>query len=224
VDVGCGTGALCETAANRCRPASVAGVEPSHAFLAEAEERLAGRVALHHGDASALPLDDASVDVAVSGLVLNFVRDPRWALAEMRRVTRRGGRIATYVWDYAGKMDLIRTFWDAATELDGDAAGLDEGVRFPLCHPDALAHLFEDAGLARVEAVAIAISMPFASFDEYWEPFLGGQGPAPAYAMSLDVQARGRLRDRLRERLPIHDDGTLLLMARAWAVRADVPG
>jgi SAM-dependent methyltransferase len=222
LDAGCGTGALCAAIADRCSPLSVAGVEPSEGFLKTATENLAGRAALHQGSATAIPLGDGSVDVVVSGLVLNFVPDQRAALAEMARVTVEGGTIAAYVWDYAGKMELMRLFWDAAAELDPAASGLDEGVRFPLCRPEALAKLFAGAGLEDVEVKAIDIPTPFADFDDYWQPFLGGQGPAPAYAMSLDEPARARLRDRIRERIPTAADGAIVLTARAWAARASV--
>jgi hypothetical protein len=143
-------------------------------------------------------------------------------MAEMARVTGRGGTIAAYVWDYAEGMQLIRFFWDAAVALDPAAARMDEGPRFPLCRPDALVQLFAAAGLQRVEVTAIDIPTPFASFDDYWRPFLGGQGPAPAYAMALDEAARARLRDRLRERLPAQADGSIRLTARAWAARGTV--
>ncbi|HSN41538.1 MAG TPA: methyltransferase domain-containing protein [Burkholderiales bacterium] len=222
LDVGCGTGALCAAILDRCSPASVAGVEPAEGFLETAKENLADRAALHLGSATAIPLGDASVDVAVSGLVLNFVPDQRAALAEMVRVTGKGGTIAAYVWDYAGKMALMRFFWDAAAELDPDAAKMDEGIRFPLCRPEALEKLFVAAGLQGVEVRPIDIPTPFANFDDYWRPFLGGQGPAPAYAMSLDEAARARLRDRIRERLPIAANGSITLTARAWGVRATV--
>ena len=135
LDVGCGTGALCAAIVDRCSPASVAGVEPSEGFRRTATENLAGRVLLCQGSATAIPLDDGSVDAVVSGLVLNFVPAQPAALAEMARVTRRDGTIAAYVWDYAGKMELMRFFWNAAVELDPDASSLDEGVRFPLCQP-----------------------------------------------------------------------------------------
>jgi len=222
LDVGCGTGALCAAIVDHCSPSSVAGVEPSEGFLATAQEHLAGRATLHRGSATAIPLGDASVDVVVSGLVLNFIPDPRAALLEMARVTRRGGTIAAYVWDYAEKMELMRFFWDAAGEIDPDAAKLDEGVRFPLCRPEALEALFASAGLEEAEAAPIDIPTLFADFDEYWTPFLGGQGPAPAYAMSLDETVRARIRDRVRERLPIAANGSISLTARAWAVRAGV--
>jgi SAM-dependent methyltransferase len=223
LDIGCGTGALCATIIDRCSPSSVAGVEPSEGFLSTAIENLSGRAALYHGSATAIPLGEASVDVVVSGLVLNFVPDPRAVVREMARVSGTKGTIAAYVWDYAGKMEPIRFFWDAALELDSDAAELDEGVRFPLCNPEALEALFASAGLEDVEGIAIDIPTPFANLDDYWQPFLGGQGPAPAYVMSLSEAARARLRDRLYERLPVAGDGTMSLTARAWAIRASVP-
>jgi len=222
LDVGCGTGALCAAIVDRCAPLSVTGVEPSEGFLKTAKENLAGRAELRHGSATAIPLGDASVDVVVSGLVLNFVPDQRAALVEMERVTASGGTIAAYVWDYAGKMELMRLFWDAAVELNPDAARMDEGIRFPLCHPEALMALFASAGLHGVEETAIDVPTPFASFDDYWQPFLGGQGPAPAYAMSLDEDTRTRMRDRIRERITVQADGSISLTARAWAVRATV--
>ena len=222
LDVGCGTGALCAAIVDRCSPSSVAGVEPSEGFLKTAGENLARRAVLHHGNAAASPLDEASVDVVVSGLVLNFVPDQRAALAEMARVTASGGTIAAYVWDYAGKMELMRYFWDAAADLNPDAARMDEGIRFPLCRPEALMALFAGAGLNGAVVTAIDVPTPFASFEDYWQPFLGGQGPAPAYAMSLDESTRARLRDRIRARIPVHADGSIPLTARAWAIRATV--
>lgn len=222
LDVGCGTGALCASIVDHCSPTEVTGIEPSDGFLRLARENLADRVVLHQGNAASIPLSDASVDAVVCGLVLNFVPDQLGALREFVRVTCESGTIAAYVWDYAGKMELMRYFWDSAVELDPNARALDEGERFPLCHPEALESLFVGGGLASVEVKPIDIATPFASFDEYWQPFLGGQGPAPAYAMSLDERARERLRDRTRETLPIAADGTILLTARSWAARGTV--
>ncbi len=222
LDVGCGTGALCAAILDHCAPGSVTGIEPSAGFIATATENLAGRAALHQGNATAIPLGDAEVDVVVSGLVLNFVPDPDTAITEMARVTGGSGTIAAYVWDYAGKMELMRLFWDAAVALDPSAAKLDEGVRFPLCSAEALADLFAGAGLQDVAVKPIDIPTPFANFDDYWQPFLGGQGPAPAYAMSLDEAARVRLRERIRERIRPAADGSISLTARAWAVRGAV--
>jgi SAM-dependent methyltransferase len=224
LDVGCGTGALSAAILDGCSPVSVTGVEPSEGFLQKAKDQLAGRVLLRRGNAEQLPLEDGAVDVAVSGLVLNFVPDASAALREMVRVTRPGGTIAAYVWDYSGKMEMMRHFWDAAVEIDPAAAKADEGARFAICRPDALAELFAGAGLNSIEVTSIDITTAFASFDEYWRPFLGGQGPAPAYAMALDEKARADLRDRIRARLPLRADGSLSLIARSWAMRGTVVG
>ena len=219
LDVGCGTGALCGAILEHGSPAAVTGVEPSAGFLSTAKERLGNAVTLLPGDASAVPLDAACVDVVVSGLVLNFVPDPSAALREMKRVAVGGGTIACYVWDYTNGMELMRHFWDVAVELDPRGRAIDESVRFPLCSPGPLAQLFTGAGLGNVAVEAIVTPTPFRDFDDYWQPFLGGQGPAPAYAMSLDESSRSRLRDRIRERLPVAADGSIALTARAWAVR-----
>jgi SAM-dependent methyltransferase len=220
VDVGCGTGALAGAIVDACRPASVAGVEPSEGFAKSARASLPEHVQVHAGSATSMPLPTASVDVVVSGLVLNFVPDTAAGLAEMMRVTSPGGTVAAYVWDYAAGMELMRHFWDAAVALDPAAASLDEGRRFPLCRPEALVDRFAAAGLADVDVKAIDVDTRFASFDDYWTPFLGGQGPASTYAMSLPDDSRNALRDRLRDRLPIERDGSIALRARAWAVRA----
>jgi SAM-dependent methyltransferase len=222
LDVGCGTGALSDAILDRCAPLSVIAVEPSEGFLDKAKEQLGSRVLLRRGSGVEIPLDDRSVDVTVSGLVLNFIPDGRAAVSEMARVTAPGGTIAAYVWDYSEKMELMRYFWDAAVELDPEAAKLVEGVRFPVCHPEALSELFAGAGLCGAEVTAIDIPTRFANFEDYWRPFLGGQGPAPAYAMALDDTARARLADRIRGRLPIQTEGSISLIARAWAVRAAV--
>ena len=215
----CGTGAVCASILDHCLPLSVVGVDPSEGFLEKAKEHLAGRVVLQRGSALEIPLCDASFDVTVSGLVLNFVPNQHAALSEMVRVTVSGGTIGAYVWDYAGKMDLMRFFWDAAMELNPDATAMDEGARFPTCHPQALAELFASSGLQQVEVKALDILTLFTDFEDYWRPFLGGQGPAPAYAMALDETARANLRNRIRSRIPLQADGSIGLTARAWAVR-----
>ena len=222
LDVGCGTGALCEAILHGAAPASVDGVDPSPGFLETAVDRLGGRVTFHRADASALPIDDDSMDAVVSGLVLNFVPDVDAALAEMTRVAADDGVVGAYVWDYAERMELMRWFWDAAVDVDPGAASYDEATRFSLCTPGALVERFEAAGLARVETTAIEIPTVFADFDDYWSPFLGGQGAAPAYLASLDEELRREVRELLRERLPAASDGSISLVARAWAVRGTV--
>ena len=113
----------------------------------------------------------------------------------------------------------MRHFWDAAVELDPSAAELEERVRFPLCRQDVLVAAFRNAGLRAVDSAAIDIATTFADFHDYWSPFLGGQGPAPAYAMSIAEDARNQLRERVRHRLPHQPDGSIQLLARAWSVR-----
>lgn len=222
LDVGCGTGALSAAIVDHCAPGTVLGVEPSEGFLELAARNLAGRARFLAGTAAALPVDDATCDVVVSGLVLNFVPDLPAALAEMKRVAANGGTIAAYVWDYADGMEVIRCFWDAAVSLDAAAARIHEGTRFPLCQPAALKAAFQDAGLMEVETGPLELTAEFADFDDYWRPFLGGQGPAPAYAMSLPEEQRATLRDALRSTLPLSAGGALSLRARAWAVRGVV--
>ena len=158
------------------------------------------------------------------GLVLNFVPDQRAGLVEMARVAVKGGTIAAYVWDYAGKMELMRYFWDAAVQLNPDAAKMDEGVRFPQCHPQALEELFRDAGLNRSRGERpstyprhLRISMTTGS------PSSAARGRRRPMPCRSTNQSRARLRDRIRERLPVAADGSISLIARAWAVRATVP-
>jgi len=154
----------------------------------------------------------------VSGLVLNFVPDAATATAAMRDAAPQG-LVAAYVWDYTGRMELMRHFWDAAVALDSAAEELDEGVRFPICHPDRLEAVWRDAGLSDVASRPIDVPTVFRDFDDYWSPFLGGQAPAPGYAMSLTEQRRRALRELIRERLPVAGDGSISLIGRAWAVR-----
>jgi ubiquinone/menaquinone biosynthesis C-methylase UbiE len=220
LDVGCGTGALTQTILEVASPSEVTGVDPSEGFVEFARAHTPDeRATFITGDARSLPAEDGSYDAAVSGLVLNFVPQPAQAAAEMARVTRRGGTAAAYVWDYADKMEMIRYFFDAAVALDPEAAEFDEGPRFPLCKPEGLEELFRSAGFEEVEVRAIDAPTHFRDFDDYWSPFLGGQGPAPAYAMSLTEEKRAELREVIRSRLPVEPDGSIRLIARAWAVR-----
>jgi SAM-dependent methyltransferase len=224
LDLGCGTGALTDEILGRCRPRSVVGVEPSEGFLAVARQKaqMPG-VEFRQGSAERIPLEDRSVDAAVSGLVLNFVPDKAATMRELVRVVRSGGTVAAYVWDYAGHVQFMRRFWDAAVALDPAARDKDEGVRFPVCRPAPLRELFAAAGFAEVSVAALDIATPFKDFDDYWAPFLKGIGPAPGYCASLGESARSALRERLRQTLPTDPDGRILLAARAWAVRGRVP-
>jgi ubiquinone/menaquinone biosynthesis C-methylase UbiE len=220
LDVGCGTGALTGAILEQAQPSSVLGVDPSADFVDVATRTQADpRARFAVADAAALPLGGGSVDVVVSGLVLNFVPDIAAALREMRRVAVSGGTVAAYVWDYAGRMDLIRRFFGAAIAVDPGAAAHDEGSRFPICSPGSLQDAFETAGLTAVDVHALDITTRFRDFDDYWAPFLTGVGAAPAYAASLGPDAQAAVRARLEATLPAAADGSIELIARAWAVQ-----
>jgi SAM-dependent methyltransferase len=220
LDVGCGTGALTATIVAMASPAAIDAVDRSEGYVAYARDQVPDpRVRFGVADAQVLPSETASYDVVVSGLVLNFVPEPARAVAEMARVARPGAPVACYVWDYADRMEPMRSFWDAAVALDPAAGTLDEGRRFLICQPGPLAALFREAALREVETRAIDVPTVFRDFDDYWTPFLGGQAPAPGYAMSLDEARRVALRDRIRAALPVQADGSIRLIARAWAVR-----
>jgi ubiquinone/menaquinone biosynthesis C-methylase UbiE len=224
LDIGCGTGALSRAILDDVAPGSVIAVDSSAGFLDYARQCIPDpRITFQLGDAQALPLPDHSVDAAVSGLVLNFVPDKARSVAELKRVVRPGGTVALYVWDYADKMELIRYFWDAASAIDPKSGPLDEALRFPICHPEPLMKLFRDSGFADIDVLAIDVPTVFRDFDDYWLPFLGGQGPAPGYCMNLSPDQREALRVWLRDSLPIRADGSIALIARAFAIRATVP-
>lgn len=223
LDIGCGTGALTATILERRDPRSLAAVDPSEGFVAYAADRIRDRrLTVQTGDGAALPFDRGRFDVAVSGLVLNFIPDRAAALAEFARVLKPGGLLGVYVWDYpGGGMGMIDAFWEAAQALDPAAAELNESRRFPDCTADGLAGLCAAAGLDGAEIAAIDRPSVFADFDDFWTPFTLGAGPAPGYCMSLDEDRRAALRAALAQRL---GDGTIRLPARAWAVRARMPG
>jgi SAM-dependent methyltransferase len=222
LDVGCGTGALAQTVLEHAAPGEVVGVDPSAAYVASAGTRLGDdpRARFEIGDAQELQAPAATFDAVVSGLVVNFVPRAELAVARMARVARPGGTVGAYVWDYAEGMSLMRHFWDSAGALDPKAKKLDEGRRFRLCHPEPLSRLFRSAGLGDVEVRAIEVPTHFRDFDDYWSPFLGGQGPAPSYAMSLSEERRAELRERVRASLPSDSEGGIPLTARAWAIRS----
>jgi SAM-dependent methyltransferase len=220
LDVGCGTGAVTDAVLRSREPSAIVGVEPSDGFRGHAADHVRDhRITFVAGGAEALPFDDGSFDVVVSGLVLNFVPDRVAGLREMRRVVRPGGTVAAYVWDYPGEMQLLTHFWDTAVSRDPAAGPLHEGVRFDFCRPDPLRAMFTAAGLRDVAVDSIVVPVEFAGFDDYWTPFLRGTGPAPGYAMSLGDADRVALRETLRARLPIDGDGSIHLSARAWGIR-----
>jgi len=226
LDVGCGTGALTEVVVEVGEARSVVGVDPSAGFVQHARARSFGtaEVQFLQGDALALPVGSVDFDVVVSGLVLNFVPEPGRMVAEMSRAGRPGGTIALYVWDMSGGMELLARFWEAAMEVDPSAAASDEAARFrEICAPEPLEALFGDAGLSDVVTRPIDVPTVFRDLDDYWTPFLGGQGPAPAYLVSLPPDRQDAIREALRSRLTPDADGSLRLNARAWAIRGTKP-
>jgi trans-aconitate methyltransferase len=219
LDVGCGTGALSSTICELSDPASVVGCDPSESFVAHAQSlNKDPRVRFVRGGSDNLP-PGGPFDAVVSGLVLNFVPEPEKALRRMLERVQPQGFVAAYVWDYADGMGFLRHFWDEAVVVDPSASELDEGRRFPLCNPDALASLFTSVGLEDVETKALEIRTIFSDFDDFWAPFLHGPGPAPGLVASLDPERREFLRSGLVKRLPIAANGAIALRARAWAVR-----
>jgi SAM-dependent methyltransferase len=224
LDVGCGTGALTDAICELGRPASVVACDPSGPFLETASSTLADkRVMFELGDGEHLPDREGGFDAIVSGLTLNFVPNAIRALAAMRRRASPRGVVAAYVWDYAGGMDLLSHFWRAAVELDPAAANLDEARRFSGFDAEALSAMFQAAGLLQISAERLRVTLPMASFEDYWRPFLGRTGPAPSYLASLSAPARDRLRERLCQRLAPNGDGPFELEAHAWAIRGVPP-
>jgi SAM-dependent methyltransferase len=220
LDVGCGTGALTAAICELGRPASVVACDPSGPFIETASSTLPDkRVSFELAGGEHLPEREGGFDIVVSGLVLNFLPDPVRALRAMRRRLGARGIVAAYVWDYSGGVQFIQHFWQAAVELDPSAQPLDESRRFEAFGREQLAQHFNAAGLGEVMVDALSLPTVFASFDDYWEPFLGRTGPAPSYVASLPSDRRGRLREALRERLTPGGDGCIALEARAWAVR-----
>lgn len=220
LDVGCGTGALTKLILQTCQPKKIISIDSSNEFINHAQQSITDpKVSFLVGNAEALELESNSVDAVVSGIMLNFVPQPEKAVAEMMRVTKPGGIVATFLWDYEDGMKMLRYFWDAAVELDNNAKEYDEGLRFPLCREGQLEALVKKCGLKQVEAIPIEVKTVFKNFDDYWLPFLGNVGPAPGYVMSLGENERQKLKDKLLETLPIEKDGTISLLARTWAVK-----
>lgn len=224
LEVGCGTGALSSAIVSLCRPKSLISIDLSESFLAKARQYVGSElVEFRTGDAQSVNLKSASRDVAVSGLVLNFVPDRASALAEMKRVTRPGGVVAYYVWDYpGGGLEFLRAFWNAAAALDPSAENLKEDRRFPYCTPEGLMRMGKAAGLANIEWTSMDIPTVFRDFEDYWRPFTLGAGPAPGYCTSLKPEDKERLKNKLHSTLLFAQDGSIPLKARAWAIRGIV--
>lgn len=222
LDVGCGTGALIQAILDAESPREVVGVDPSSAYIAYARRQIADqRVRYEVGDARSLPVASNQYDAVVSGLVINVLPTAGQATAvrEMVRAARRGGVVASYVWDYARSAGLRAHFWDAAIALDPSATAHDERTRYPVCAPDQLQRLFRSADLHAVETGEIVIDAHFQDFDDYWQPFLAGYGPASAYLLALPPSEQDRLRGRLQTVLAPDPAAPFNLPMRALSVR-----
>jgi SAM-dependent methyltransferase len=220
LDVGCGTGALADAICAGANPASVVACDPSEPFIEYARRRqLDPRVEFVVAGIGQLPTRRGGFDSVTSLLALNFFPNPELAIEEMRQITAANGLLSACVWDYAGRMEFLRCFWDSVVAVDASATELDEGRRFPICQPDALESLFRESGLADVVCGSIEIPICFSTFPDFWKPLLGGTGPAPSYVASLDLPRREALAARLERSLPRDSDGAIALVARAWVVR-----
>ena len=212
LDVGCGPGALTAELVMRLGPAAVAAVDPSDPFVAAARARTPG-VSVLRASAEQLPFPDRAFDAALAQLVVHFMSDPVAGLAEMARVTRRDGVVAACVWDHGGGQGPLALFWQAARELDPD---VDDESQLAGAREGHLAQLFEAAGLHEIDETALSASLEHPSFEEWWEPFTRGVGPAGSYVASLDAERQVELRERCRDLLPVTP---FVVMARAWAAR-----
>jgi SAM-dependent methyltransferase len=212
LDVGCGPGSLTAELARRLGPGAVSAVDPSEPFVAAARERHPG-VSVKRAGAEELPFEDRAFDAALAQLVVHFMADPVMGLREMARVTREDGVIAACVWDHAGGRGPLTTFWQAARDLDPHVEGESHLAGAREGH---LGQLFDAAGLHEIEESALSVSVEHPTFEEWWEPFTLGVGPAGGYAASLDAERQAQLRERCREMLP---SPPFELTALAWAAR-----
>ena len=219
LDVGCGTGALSESIEQHCKPMSLSCIDPSEGFIEQVKQRILITGQFRVGSVENLPFKNESFEVVVSGLALNFFQNLEKALSELKRVSRPNGVIAAYVWDYSDRMDFLRYFWDAAYQIDSKSKVFDEGLRFPICNSENLIKAFEKANLKNIESTKLDIETNFKNFDDYWNPFLGGQGPAPSYLASLNSELQKALKSNLKTSLKFESNGSIKLLGRAIAIK-----
>ena len=212
LDVGCGPGSLTAELVARVGPAGVSAVDPSEPFVAAARMRNPGAEVLQ-ASAERLPFPDHAFDAALAQLVVHFMADPVAGLTEMARVTRGGGVVAACVWDHAGGQGPLGVFWQAAREQDPK---VHDESRLAGAREGHLGELFESSGLREIEETTVSATLEHPSFEEWWEPYTEGVGPAGAYVASLDPEQRVELRETCRRLLP---GAPFVLTARAWAAR-----
>ena len=211
LDVGCGPGALTQVLVQRVGAENVTAIDPSEPFVAAARELLPG-VEISRGTAEDLPYADDSFDRTLAQLVVHFMKAPVTGLREMSRVTASGGTVAASVWNHAGGRGPLSLFWRAVKTLD--ASGPDESGLAGVAEGQ-LARLFADAGMADPIATSLTVAVPHATFDEWWQPYTMGVGPAGDYVAKLDAAAVERLRRTCREMLPTPP---FTVEAQAWTV------
>ncbi len=220
LEIGCGAGALSRAILEKGEPGKLIGIDPSEGDLAQTRQTLRdGRAEFQLGVAEALPFSDRSFDVLASGLVFNFLKDAPLAFGEMQRVTVPGGCVAGYVWDFAGEMQVVRQFWDAAIAVDSAAAQVDQAAIFPFCKPKQLRQLFVASGLRDVDVQPISATARFPDFATYWHALMAEDWTGGRFVNALSEIARQAIRKRLYESLPLQDDGSFVLTAQAWAAR-----
>lgn len=213
LDVGCGPGGLTAQLVERLGAEAVSAVDPSDTFVAAARARLPG-VDVRSATAEQLPFPDRSFDRTLAQLVVHFMTDPVGGLSEMARVTRPGGVVAACVWDHAGGGGPLATFWRAVHDIDPQASDESQLAGSREGH---LAELCRTAGLTDVESSSLTVTVRFATFDDWWEPFTFGVGPAGAYVAGLDEARQAELRSRFERLLPAPPFD---ISASAWSVRA----
>ena len=225
LDVGCGTGSLTNLLAAQPALQMICGLDYAPAYIEHAKTRNQDpRVAFRVGDAGALPFGDGEFDATLSLLMLHFVPDAHRAIAEMRRVTRPGGTVAATVWDARGGFVANRLFFDTAAALS-PAANQRRARNYtrPMTRPGELTAAWHRAGLTGVQAAELPIRMEFASFEDYWGPYTGRDGPAAEYVATLSEAERHRLRDAINAAyLDGEEDGPRSFVAVAWAVKGTV--
>jgi len=222
LDVGCGTGAFTDLVLQRCAPSHISGIDPAEAQLGFARGRLKGaRADFRVGDAQSLPFAGSSFDVAAMALVISFIPDAAKAVAEMRRVVRPGGAAAAYMWDGLGGGSIQQPIYDALTAMN---VAVPASPLRKNSHIDAMARLFEGAGLAQVATRVIEIQVSFPNFDDYWSTQTALANTAVQAMQRLSAADLARLKDDLRRRLPTDRDGRIAYAARANAVKGRVPG
>ena len=215
LDVGCGPGALTTELVDRLGAAAVSAVDPSEPFVEAARKRHPG-VTVHRAAAEQLPFEAEAFDAALAQLVVHFMTLPVEGLRELARVTRTGGVVAACVWDHAGGQGPLSPFWEAARRLDPH---VEDESKLAGAREGHLGQLFQEAGLHEIEEDVLSVSLEHSSFEDWWEPFMLGVGPAGDYAGGLGAERQVQLREACRELLP---DAPFELTARAWAARGRV--